>query len=125
MSIFLLQTSTLTINRYLPGYYQGGKWVQGGLDTPFDIECSIQPFKQGKERVLLPEGTTTNDVVIVYSKTLLNVADQWTDTDGDYTTIDGREYKCYTVENWLRYGLLADNAKHLFVRRNLPTGGSL
>lgn len=123
--MFLLQTSTLTINRFLPGYYQGGDWVSGGLDTPFAILCNIQPYREGKERAHLPEGITTNDIVIVYTQSELQVADQFTSTDGDYFDLDGFTYKVYADANWSRYGLSIDHHKYLAIRKDFPTGGDL
>lgn len=122
----LLRTSTLTINRFGEGYWDvDGNWVDGGIEPPFDIQCNIQPFKDGKERSILPEGTTADDAVTVYSKTKLNITDQLTDTKGDYFTLDGFTYKVYRVENWSRYGLKTDHYKHTAVRKDQPTNGDL
>lgn len=125
MSIFLLQTSTLTINRVAEGYWDStGAWIDGATST-FDIECNIQPFQDGRSRTLLPEGINTDGALIVYSKTRLNPADQLTDTQGDTFTFDSFNYRIIKLELWSQFGLLADHYKHIAVRQNQNTNGGL
>lgn len=125
MAWSLRKRSTLTIYRYTEGYYQGGRWVDGALEPPFDITCNIQPYRQGEESIFLPEGTRADDVVIIYTQTELKTADQFTSTEGDYFQLDGRDYKVYAVENWSRSNLKLDHYKVYAIRRDIPTNGGL
>ena len=117
----------LTIGRAgTDGHYQDGKWVKATLATPFDILCSIQPFKRGTSQDILPEGIKASDALWVWTVTALNTVNQFNATTADTTDIDGREYTAFDVENWSRHPSLSLNHyKVLMVRSDKVRNGSL
>ena len=123
--ISLLQTSSLNFERDGgSGYYNtAGDWVEGSTTT-VETKGSLQPFKQGDNQTILPEGITANDTRIYYTVTQLKTGSQYIKQDADYTVIDGLEYEVFAVEDWSRYGLSVDHYKCILVRRDLNTGAS-
>lgn len=116
----LMRVQSLTILRKgEDGYYNDdGDWVEGKELDPFDIPCNIQPFKQGKSTVDLPEGVRAKDIRVVYTEVELFQADEITNQEGDCTFIGGIEFECWNVEPWMGYGLRTDNYKVFFVRKD-------
>ena len=128
MGLQLLQTSTLTITRDDGGgfYDAAGRWVEDATPTNFGIQCSIQPFKPGTGQKILPEGITASSAVKVYTQTALKTSEQIGNKElADTTVIDGLTYEAFFDENWSRFGLSIDHHKVTFIRKDLPTGGSL
>ena len=125
----LLKTSTLTITRDQgnEGYWdERGRWVANSATTTFSIQCNIQPFKMGKTEVVLPEGISAKDAIVVRTKTPLNTAEQLQDKrNADTTVFQGSVYEAFFDENWDLYGLKTDHHKVTFIRKDQETGGSL
>jgi hypothetical protein len=124
----LLKTSTLTITRDNGGGFwdDKGRWTEDATPIDFDILCSIQPFKLGDIQKVLPEGITTNDAVIVRTKTSLKTSEQiGVKEKADTTNLDGFTYEAFFSENWSRFGLSTDHYKVTFLRKDQPSGGSL
>lgn len=125
--LFLMQFSSLTFPRDSgDGYWDShGEWVEG---TPETIEATgnLQPFRQGKEQTILPDGRTSDDAYIFYTDTRLQTASQFTDTVADETIIDDLEYYVMSVEDWHKQGtLLPQHYKCILVRKDHPTNGGL
>lgn len=122
----LLNTHTLTITRLVAGSgYQDPvtkKWVDGTQEAPFDISCSIQPFRNGKEQIKLPEHINSKDVRIVYTKTELYETDEFAERKADTTVIGGLEFECFRVEPWTGFNLSTDHYKCLFIRKDKLKG---
>ena len=128
--IKLLRTSTLTITRdddNNNGYWDAeGRWVDNPTPTVFDIDCNIQPFRMGEGQVILPEGVSSNDALVIRTKTALRTSEQvGKKKKADTTVIDGFTYEAFFDENWNRYGLKTDHHKVTFIRKDQNTGGSL
>lgn len=124
--LFLLTFSTLTFSRFAEGEWgEDGRWTDG-IETNFDAQGNLQPFKAGKQQFILPEGKTADDAYMFYTKTQLQTASQFTDTTADTTTIDGQEYYVQAVEDWSKQGMLvAQHYKTLLIRKDQDTNGGL
>lgn len=123
----LLKTSTLTVTRDDgAGYYDtSGRWVESTTST-FDIQCSIQPFKQGATQIVLPEGKTENDARVIFTKTNLKTVNQLQGkTKADTVVISGDVYEAFMDENWDLYNLRADHSRTIFIRQDQTTAGNL
>lgn len=122
----LFKRATLTISRADgSGYYNNsGDWVDN-TTSDFPIQCNIQPFRSGDTQVVLPEGITVNDALIIYTASLVQTSDQFSGTKADETLIDGKSYVAFNIENWTRNsGFRQAHYKVLFVRKDkLPNGG--
>lgn len=125
----LFKTSTITITRDDGGGFwdDKGRWVNDPTPpAPFDIQCSIQPFRLSDTQTILPEGKEAGDALIVYTTTSLKTVQQIsTKETADTTVIDGLSYEAFNVENWSRYGLSTDHFKVIFIRDDQATNGNL
>ncbi len=123
MSIRLLKTSSLDVTRKV-ATDEDDQWDdQGNYIPPTDdplvpIECSIQPYKDGMFRVPLPEGIMAKDARIIYTKTELLTANEYTGQVADEVTIQDMPYQCHYVEDWNQYGLRTDHYKCVFVKKD-------
>lgn len=127
MAISLLQKSTLTFTRDGgDGYWnEDGQWVEA---APITVQAigNLQPFRQGKEQIILPEGKKSDDAFIFYTKTLLQTASQFTKELADTTVIDSRDYYVLSAEDWSKQpGLIPIHWKTILMREDQPTGGSI
>lgn len=119
-----MQTHTQTITRYDSSDSQydpnTGQYSVEVVGTTFDIKCSVQPFRNGKNQIELPEGVTSNDTIVIYTDeaNILQTADQFGKGRADTTEYRGRVYECFYVEYWGGYGLITDNVKAIFIRRD-------
>jgi hypothetical protein len=129
MVLSLLRSSTITITRDDGGGFwdDKGRWTDDPTPPlPFDIQCSIQPFKLSDTQTVLPEGKQAEDALVVYTSTLLKTVMQISSKEtADTTVIDGLTYEAFNTENWSRFGLTADHHKVVFVRHDQPTNGNL
>lgn len=124
----LMKTSTLEITRDTgDGYWDDkGRWVDDSTPLIFTIDGNSQPFRLGDKQVILPEGVSANDARVVRSKVLLNTSDQFGDKKkADTTVINGLVYEAFFVEDWNSYGLKTDHYKTTFIKKDLPSNGSL
>jgi hypothetical protein len=123
MSIRLLNTSSLDVARKV-ATDEDDQWDdQGNYIPPQDnivvpIKCSIQPYKDGMFRVPLPEGIMANDARIIYTKTEILTANEYTGQVADEITINSMPYQCHYVEDWSQYGLRTDHYKCVFVKKD-------
>lgn len=109
----------LTIERHTGGEFNDNDEFE---DFPPEIIddglYSIQPYRQGSEQIIFPDGITSNDVQVVLGKTPIKEADPFNNLKADKTTIDGNSYIAFKVANWSRHGSRADHYKTLFVRED-------
>lgn len=82
------------------GYIDDNEQYIAGTTTTVNIECSIQPYREGKNSFNNPTGYRTIDAIKVYSKQPLLAADEFSNTVGDQLTYNGKEYFCKDLEIW-------------------------
>lgn len=123
--LYLMSRTPLTFNRTGAGYWdESGRWVEGGI-TPIATTGSLQPFKDGNKQTILPEGRRADEAYLYFTKTKINTANQFDDTNPDTVEIDGREYYALAVEDWSRHGLASDHYKVTLLRKDQPSNGGL
>ena len=123
MSIRLLKTSSLDVTRKVATdeddqYDDQGNYIPPTDDPIVPIKCSIQPYKDGMFRVPLPEGVMAKDARLIYTKTELLTANEYTGQVADEVIIQGMPYQCHNVEDWNQYGLRTDHYKCVFVKKD-------
>lgn len=123
----LRRTFTLMIKRAsAQGYYDAsGKYVEPSNIPPFELKCNIQPYKEGRERVLLPDGVSTEDAEVIYCDVPLNIADPVLNTEADTFDLDGATYTIYKGENRSRRRSPVSHYKYVAIRQDQDTGGGL
>ena len=127
MSLGLLKTTVLTFTRFEEGNYDVGgteEWVDG-TPTPVIAEGSLQPFREGTSKVVLPEGTKTQDARLFYTKTLLRTEDEFNNTVADTTVINGATYEVFNSGDWNQFGLSVDHFRAILIRRDKDPAGVL
>jgi hypothetical protein len=77
-----------------------GTWQEGTEDDPVVATGNLQPYRQGKERVDLPEGIKARHAKVFYTTTLLLGYDDISNQEADKTTIDGVTFVVYDAEDW-------------------------
>ena len=115
----------MTVSRAQGGEYDTNRNYVDKAPKPFCTMSSIQPYKKGKDQVVLPEGIRSEDALVVWTKDELRVADQFNNLKADETTIDGREYVVFFVSNWNRHGLSVDHYEAIIIRKDKAPNGSL
>lgn len=113
----LLNKTKLTVVRY--GEYYLDDEFNNVLGEPKNIliRCSIQPFREGNQTVLMPDGTQIKGGQIIYTTTQLRTDSPDGKYAADETVIDGIQYKCFYEENWNRY-LSQRHYKYVFIRKD-------
>lgn len=116
----LLKTHSLVVTRKSPTgeYNDDGDWVDGTTLDPFTVKGSLQPFRQGKSKVELPDGVRQQDVRLFYTKAILTTSDEILNQEADTTLIDGIPYECWYVEPWVGNSLMTDHHKVFWVRED-------
>lgn len=108
------------------GYWDvSGKYVEPVAPDPFELKCSIQPYKDGRERMLLPEGTNAEDAQIIYCSEPLNIADPILKTESDTFELDGGTYVIFKGENRSRRRSTVSHYKYMAIRKTKDTNGGL
>lgn len=123
----LINRTPLTFTRKSSaGYYDdSGEWVDGFDDEFIHIRCSLQPYKRGKSRLVLPEGIQTRDAFVVFTSSELRVADQLTGEVSDKTTINSQTYEVSDVEDWSFHSdLRSSHWQYLLIREDANANGS-
>lgn len=121
----LNKAQTLTFTGYSVGNYDvSGKWVEGA-PTEYTIQCTLQPYREGKTTILLPAGAKAETTFVCFTEDDVKTTEQFDSTSADTTIIDGHEYVAMSVENWTKTSLRLKHKKVLLVRRDIDTGGSL
>lgn len=77
---------------------------QPTIDTPFSApDSSVQP-PTNEDLRRLPEGRSIDDVLVVFTRTMLQIGGPGTGYKPDLITIRGRLYEVEHLENWPALG---------------------
>ena len=114
----LFSTSNIRFYRSNNGYYNSnGEWVEGGTISKL-IKGNLQAFGAGEKSFLLPNGRTTSDLRVFFSKEDLNTLDEFDKTKADYCLINGKKYFVRSKEDNTTSKLLASHFKYLLIREH-------
>ena len=123
----LRRASTIYIERMpTEGYWDAsGRYVEPESLPPFELKCNIQPYREGKESILLPEGVTAESAQVIYCSVVLNTNDNLSGTEADRFELDGETYEIYRMVNRSRRPSPVAHYKYVAIRKPQETGGSL
>ncbi|QHZ59734.1 head protein [Alteromonas phage vB_AmeM_PT11-V22] len=119
--IDLMRTHSIPLYRRSEeeGYLNNeGEWVQAQFKDAEILECNVQPLRDGKTKVILPDGVRTDHVIVIRSFTRITVADMLDDTEGDEVEYQGKRFEAFKEEDFSEYGLMSDHYKYLFKRKD-------
>jgi len=91
-------SNELTVIREKSGYIVKGRYQE----TPpqeVNIKASIQPVS-GKDRMMLPEGIRSKEIIKLYTTFLLQTDNAEGSTKSDVVVYNGCRYDVITVEDW-------------------------
>lgn len=95
--------SEVKIYRREAGSFTKGRYTPGAQDTIFTEIMSVQPVT-GDERLLLPEGVRTREVVKAYCRTLLRTDNAPSGHQADRIEYKDEFYEVFNVEDWSDHG---------------------
>lgn len=98
-------TGLYTVTRRQSGAFLRGI-AQATTDVTFNITASLQPAS-GKDLLRLPEGRRANETRVLFTSTQLYTGDQSLGYEADFVSVDGEQWECAHVEDWLQWGGLA------------------
>lgn len=77
------------------------EWVSGATQN-IQVECNIQPYREGKNSFNSPTGYRTIDAIKVYvpEEFELRASDEIDKVSGDQIVYKGKEYFCKDLERW-------------------------
>ena len=92
-------------------------------DYPVEIECNIQPYRDGKNTLKLPDGFRSVYAIEVRSPSELRANDEVEDWMADEIVYEGRTFYCLDVANWTGHStsgisLIPNHYLGLFYRRD-------
>jgi hypothetical protein len=92
-------------------------------DYPVDIECNIQPYRDGKNTLKLPDGFRSVYAIEIRSPSELRANDELEDWMADEIVYEGRTFYCLDVANWTGHStggisLIPNHYLGLFYRRD-------
>lgn len=96
-------TEVIKVQRFGVGEYVKGVY-QPGDTTELEIPASVQPMKPN-ERLLLPEGQRTKEVVKIFTVERLCTTDERGGTKADIITSKGRLFEIAGVDDWTKTDL--------------------
>ena len=82
------------------GYIDDDENFIAGDTINIPIECSIQPYREGKNSFNSPTGYRTIDAIKVYTPSDLIAYDEITQVAGDQLYYKGNSYFCKDLERW-------------------------
>lgn len=94
------------------------EWVEASWQDPVDLECNIQPYKEGKSKVILPDGVRAKDLIVLRSFTPIQIADHIDTEEGSEIEYKGNRYEVFAEEDFSSYGLLSDHFKYILKRKD-------
>lgn len=97
---------------------EDGEWIQATFLPASILECNIQPMRQGRSKVILPDGVRTDSVIVVRTFTELSIQDHVLNTEGDEIEYKGKRYEAFIEEDFSSYNLRTDHYKYLFIRKD-------
>ena len=92
-------------------------------DYPVEIECNIQPYRDGKNTLKLPDGFRSVYAIEIRSPSELRANDELEDWMADEIVYEGRTFYCLDVANWTGHStggisLIPNHYLGLFYRRD-------
>ncbi|QDP64752.1 MAG: hypothetical protein GOVbin2917_67 [Prokaryotic dsDNA virus sp.] len=117
----LLSTHTVPLFRRSleEGYLNNNhEWVQADFQDPVDLHCNIQPLNSAKQKIILPDGVRTDDMLVLRTRTSLNIADHYGTEEGDEISYKNVRYEIFKEEDWNGYGLATDHYKYIMKRKD-------
>lgn len=123
MSEISLFNRVETINRNDGGTQYIDFEVVPSEDYPVDIECNIQPYRDGKNTLKLPDGFRSVYAIEIRSPSELRANDELEDWMADEIVYEGRTFYCLDVANWTGHStggisLIPNHYLGLFYRRD-------
>lgn len=123
MSAISLFNRVETINRNDGGTQYIDFEVVPAEDYPVDIECNIQPYRDGKNTLKLPDGFRSVYAIEIRSPSELRANDELEDWMADEIVYEGRTFYCLDVANWTGHStggisLIPNHYLGLFYRRD-------
>lgn len=113
----LLKAKTLTFTRFQEGNYDDdGDWFDGP-ETQFDVQGSLQPF-QGVSRSVLPEGVSSVDARVFYTKDEILTTNQLTNTQAYEVSVDGFTFVVNNSGPWIDSGLSLNHYAVVLIRKD-------
>lgn len=73
------------------------------VDTAFSFFASVQPA-MGKDLKRLPQGRDAEDLIVIYTKSVLTIGGPGTGKLPDLVSVDGSTYELQHVEHWKAFG---------------------
>ena len=116
-----MRTQEITLYRRSSeeGYLNNNnEWVEATFIAPTSVSCNVQPFNQGKSKIILPDGVRTDSVKVIRTFTPLRVADHITGEEGDEVEYKGFRYEVFREEDWNGFGLQSDHYKYYIKRKD-------
>lgn len=102
-----------------------GEFEEGFEDTFIHTRGSLQPYRKGKTRLVLPDGILSKDAYIYFTQSELKSTDHIESSDGDKCTIKGSEYIVADLEDWSFHDdLRTCHYQYLLVRRDFDANGN-
>lgn len=97
-----LGTGTYTVTRTAAATWASGR-ATAGATSPITIDAVILPVT-GKKLERLPEGMRNNDVIAIWTSTLLRTSEGADSAFPDLVTYGGKSYQVEVVEAWAESG---------------------
>lgn len=113
----LLRSKTLTFKSFEEGYIDDDGLWSDGVEKTFNVKGSLQPFS-GSTRNVLPEGVTSEDARVFYTKDKILTTNQLNNTQAYEATIDGFTFVVSGSGDWTGSGLSLDHYKVVLVRKD-------
>jgi hypothetical protein len=79
---------------------------------------SVQPYKNGKSQIVLPEGVKEEDAFILYGITPIQSSDQFKKIKADRVAIQGQYYLAFNSENWTFTRSKVSYYRSIFIRED-------
>lgn len=123
MSEISLFNRVETINRNDGGTEYIDFEVVPSEDYQVEIECNIQPYRDGKNTLKLPDGFRSVYAIEVRTPSELRSNDEFDDWMADEIEYEGRTFYCLDVANWTGHStggisLIPNHYLGLFYRRD-------
>jgi len=113
----LLKEKTLTFTRFAEGFISDdGDWLDGA-ETTIIVQGSLQPF-QGSSRAVLPEGVSSKDARVFYTKDEILTTNQLTNTQAYEVEIEGFTFVVTDSGPWIDSGLSLNHYAVILIRKD-------
>ncbi len=123
MSTISLFNRVETISRNDGGTQYVDFEVVPSEDYTVDIECNIQPYRDGKNNLKLPDGFRSVYAIEIRTPSELRANDELEEWMADEIVYEGRTFYCLDVANWTGHStggvsLIPNHYLGLFYRRD-------